>query len=145
MQFANVSLDFIVFANIIDDLALALNSQRERKKRYYGKNRWKFLTSPFSVCDDDALVLVFSFKSCSIPISIEISRYELLPRHEPLLPIFLRPHAVQITYKDQCCQLFQNQKMQGWGCTVFKLREFSQFTLTLLWQKFRESNSSTKE
>ena len=32
MQFANVSLDFIVFANIIDDLALALNSQRERKK-----------------------------------------------------------------------------------------------------------------
>ena len=33
MQFANVSLDFIVFANIIDDLALALNSQRERKKK----------------------------------------------------------------------------------------------------------------
>ena len=32
MQFANVSLDFIVFANIIDDLALALNSQREQKK-----------------------------------------------------------------------------------------------------------------
>ena len=65
------------------------------------------------MCDDDALVLVFSFKSCSIPISIEISRYELLPRHEPLLPIFLRPHAVQITYKDQCCQLFQNQKNAG--------------------------------
>ena len=33
MRFANVSLDFIVFANIIDDLALALNSQRERKKK----------------------------------------------------------------------------------------------------------------